>query len=239
MKRLGLIGLPGVELTTYYARLITEEIRHRCGDGQCANLLTITTSSAAEEITDLLAAVHSLGAEAAVICSGAVQAKASEAQLLPVLSIYAPVAQALRSAGVKRVGLVGTHEPIAETRWRTELNRAGVHDVLLPVVADRAHLFRLCQSEFSRGLVSPSARADVVRIVHSLRQAGARAVVAVTPEVTEILLEEVPVVPVYDVAELHAVAAADWMTGTSIGEPLLPVARDSTSKKTSRESTTR
>ncbi len=214
MRRLAAVGFGNPELTTHYSRLIAEEVRHRFGHRHQPNLITLTLPTADIALVESLRSVRALGAEAVILCSSFTCSSATEV-ILPALSVYSPITSALRASALRRVGLIGTREASEEKSWQAALCAAGIPDVLLPVPSDRRYLVEMCDREFSRGLVTEAARADVVRIVHSLKQAGARAVVVIAPELTEILHDSVPVLPVFDVCEHHALAAVDWMTAST------------------------
>jgi aspartate racemase len=214
MRRLAAVGFGSAESTTHYSRLIAEEIRHRFGHRHQPNLITLTVPTADIALAESLRSVRALGAEAVILCSNFTCSSATEV-ILPELSVYSPITRALRASALRRVGLIGAREASEEKRWQAELCAAGIPDVLLPVPSDRRYLMEMCEQVFSGGLVTEAVRADVVRIVHSLKQAGARALVVIRPEFAEVLHDSVPVLPVFDVCEHHALAAVDWMSDSS------------------------
>lgn len=231
MKRLGLIGGPGVELATHYARQIEDEVEHRLGHEQPADLLTfclptpeVRALAAAGDwaalgrlLTQAAASLRGFGAEEMLLASPILEMAASTAdEELDFLSPFEATAAALNSGRLRRVGLLGTSWPGEELRWRRELNAAGVHDVLLPVPRDRHHISSLLYERLELGLLDETDRADIIRIVSSLRQAGARAVVVCAPALTAVIEEAPPILATFDVAELHAVAAVEWALGAAV-----------------------
>ncbi len=233
MKCLGILGGHGVEATAHYVRQIENEIWERFEDRHTANLLALSIQTkqldaflAKEDWRGICHALgeaagnlRTLGAEAVVLSSSFLHVAVDDLPAgLPVLHISDPTIAALRRAKLIRIGLIGTRHPAEETLWRRRLAQAGIHDVFVPVPRDRQHLVKLITNQFERGIVNEEARADVVRIVYSLRQAGARAAVVCVPALTAILEDAVPVLPLLDAAELHALAAVDWM-GANILPP--------------------
>lgn len=116
---------------------------------------------------------------------------------------------------MRRIAIIGVVNSVGEKIWQKALGRAGLMDVLLPLAKDRDHITALIEDEFAHGMVTEAARADVVRIAHSLRQAGARALLVVAPQLAAVLEDAVPVLPIFDATELHAIAVVDWMTANS------------------------
>ncbi len=226
MRCLGLIGAPGVEFATHCSRLIDGEVRHRFGTDRCANIVALSLRTGAlkshlcandrhgvaRSIKASARVLVSLGAEAIFLCSSSLHVASGEVTDLPVLSITAPVVGAVRCSRFQRLGLIGTRGVEEELLWRSAFADEGIADVLLPVPRDRSHLVALADGEFSSGMVTEVARADVVRIVLSLRQAGARAVVICMPELSAVLQETAPLLPMLDAIEIYAHWAVDWMT---------------------------
>lgn len=226
MKCLGLIGGISFEAVAHYARQIDDEVWVRFGEGGAPSLvglglqtklvrdgvkrsdwcaLSSVLIEAAEKLRDL-------GAESIVVCSSLLHVAAADFPVdFNLLHVADSVIAALNRAKTRRIGLLGTRHRDEESMWRSRLVAGGVHDVLLPVLQDRRHISALLEEQFERGIANEEARADVVRIAYSLRQAGARAAVVCVPALSAILDDSVPILPVFDTTELHAVSAVDWM----------------------------
>lgn len=237
MKCLGLIGGHGVEATAYYARQIENELWQRYEDQHSANLvaLSLQTRDLAEAMSQRnwpavgqaiasgMNQLTSLGAEGFLLCSSELHVGAeSMDNRVPVLHIAEPTVRAVQKTKHLRITLLGACSAEEEKLWQDRLRDVGV-EVLLPVVADRQHLTKLLRQQFERGLLNEEARADVLRITNSLRQAGARSAVVISPALAAIFHDTVPVLPIFDAAELHAMAAVDWMTSNLARVPESPV----------------
>jgi aspartate racemase len=226
MKCLGLVGGPGVEATANYARQIDDETWHRYGNTQSANIvaLSLQTKEFARQLaardwpavgralTQATTQLTELGAEKVLLCSSVLHAAVDHLPKdAPLLHMADPTIAALRQARRKPVGLLGARTTEEEKMWRKRLAQAGLHGVLAPVARDSRHLATLLDEEFERGILNGPSRADTIRILFSLRHAGAKAVVVCAPALTAVLEDTVPVVPLFDAAELHALAAVAWM----------------------------
>lgn len=206
-----------------YFRQIADEICYRFGTSYPLNVITLGLH--AKELTDpdfgtehgvlrvreATAALVGLGAEAVTICSSPIL-PATTRTIFPILmpSISEVTSIALHRFRLTRIGLIGPRNLHEEGIWREDLKSANVMDTFVPTARDREHLSRIVTTELARGLINEGSRADVVRIVYSLRQAGARAVVVTVPEIGAMLASAPPVLPVFDAVELHALAAVDW-----------------------------
>lgn len=232
LRRLGLLG-GGGEAIAYYKRKLFEECRHRYGQNARANLVSLNLHTpelvaalesrswpeAAVILNDAISHLEALGAEAIVPCGP---------ELVPVVALLKsrrPVIHATESAGralcesrARRVGLIGTRESGGDPRWREDLGRFGIVDVFLPVPKDREYLAAVLLEELSQGLVREDTRADMNRIVYSLRQAGARGLLLARPEF-ELLFEPPSLLPLYSVFDLHVAAALQWALPTTPPHP--------------------
>ena len=225
MKCLGLLGADNLDATAAYGRRIACEVRHRFGHDGDVRLAMLNLHT--PELTEALAKqawglaseimapaakqLVSLGADAIVACSSQLQPAADRLLLdVPLLPMTDAVGTALQTLKIKRVGLVGATSESEEMHWRKRLARHQVLDLFVPVLRDREHLAHLTVEELQLGIVNQTTRADFGRIVYSLRQAGARAIVLATPELGLALSHLDPVLPVLDANELHALSALEW-----------------------------
>jgi aspartate racemase len=252
MKCLGLLGADNLDATSGYGRRIASEVRHRFGHSGDVRLATINLHTpeltaalakqawgrAAEILAPATKQLVLLGAEAIVGCSSLLQPAAERLELdMPLLPMADSVGAALQTLRIKRVGLVGATSESEETHWRRRLARHQVLDVFVPVLRDREHLAHLTIEELQLGIVNQTTRADVGRIVYSLRQAGARAIILATPELGLALSHLDPVLPVLDAAELHALSALEWSLSPHLPNQPAP-AQPSTREKRPRNHAT-
>jgi aspartate racemase len=229
MKCLGLLGAESYDATAAYGARIAAEVRHRFGHAGEVRLVMLNLH--APELTAALAKqdfaaasellgsgaklLVTLGATAIVACTSRLQHATERLSLaVPLLPMTDAIGPALQTLQIKRIGLIGAASTNEEIFWRKRLARYQVLDVLVPVLRDREHLAHLTLEELQQGIVNQTTRADVGRIVYSLRQAGARAIVLAVPELGLALSHLDPVLPVLDATELHALGALDWSLNT-------------------------
>ncbi len=253
MKCLGLLGANNFDATAAYGRRIAGEVRHRFGHGGDVRLVMLNLHT--PELTEALAKqawgqaseilapatkqLVSLGAKAIGTCSSQLQPAVERLLLeVPMLMMTDAVGAALQTLRIKRIGLVGATSESEELSWRKRLARYQVLDVFVPVLRDREHLAHLTIEELQQGIVNQTTRADVGRIVYSLRQAGARAIVLVAPELSLALSHLDPVLPVLDAVELHALSALEWSLSPELPTQSAPARQFTREKRPRNHATT-
>jgi aspartate racemase len=253
MKCLGLLGAANIDDTSAYGRRIASEVRHRFGHSGVVRLAMLNFHTpkltealakqawacAAEILTPVTKQLVALGAEAIVTCSSLLQPAGEQLSLdVPMLPMTDAVGTALQTLRIKRVGLIGATSESEETHWRKRLARYQVLDVFVPVPRDREHIAHLTIEELQQGIVNQTTRADVGRIVYSLRQAGARAIVLAAPELALALSHLDPVLPVLDAVELHALSALEWSLVSQLPNQSAPAPKLSREKRPRNHPTT-
>lgn len=97
---------------------------------------------------------------------------------------------------------------------RERLERQHGAKVLVPDEADRAEVHRIIYEELCTGAVREDSRETYQRIIESLAQQGAQAIVLGCTEITLLIQPQDSVLPVLDTTRLHSMAAVDFaLTG--------------------------
>ncbi|EIP98968.1 aspartate racemase [Opitutaceae bacterium TAV1] len=230
VKTIGLIGGLSAEATVTYIRLIHEEVRHRFGNSRSVSLHAVEIGH--HELEVLCAArdwarlkarltcaarrLTAAGAEKILFCSSVLHVVFDEVAKsvdIPLLSAPDVVAASLVRTGISRVGLLGAFDEREARVWKDRLDAGLVTDVLVPVATDQERIGKIIREELALGVVNESSRAEIVHMVAAFRKAGARTVILVPPELRLLFGQAESVLPVFDAAELHAVAAVDWAFG--------------------------
>lgn len=227
MRYLGLIGGMSWESTAEYYRLINRGVAERLGGLHSARILLHSVDFA--EIAELqqagdwgragallaeaAAGLESAGAAGIVLCTNTMHqvAPAIEAAVsVPLLHIVDPTGEALRGAGVRRVGFLGTRYSMELPFWRDRLaERFGV-ELLVPVPEDREVVHRVIYDELCHGRIAQDSRAAYVKIIERLAAAGAQAVVLGCTEISMLVRPGDSPLPAFDTTALHAAAAVDF-----------------------------
>ncbi|MGY0194952.1 aspartate/glutamate racemase family protein [Leptothrix sp. BB-4] len=226
MKTIGLIGGMSWESTVTYYRLINETIKERLGGLHSARIVLYSVDfneiEQLQRIGDwdaagalLAQAARSLklaGAEFLVLCTNTMHKVADaieSASGLPLLHIADPTATDIRSAGHRKVGLLGTRFTMEQAFYRDRLSEQHGLEVLIPDVPDREIVHRVIYEELCLGIVKDESRADYLRIMNSLAADGAQAIILGCTEISLLVGPTDTDIPLFDTTALHARAAAE------------------------------
>ena len=224
MKTLGLIGGMSWESTVPYYRLINQVVAERLGGLHSARLLLYSVDfaqierlqqmgdwdAAGEVLADAARALRAGGAELLVICTNTMHKVADAVEAasgLPLVHIADATAQAITSAGLQRVGLLGTRFTMEQRFYIERLERHGL-EVLVPDDAQRDLVHRVIYDELCRGRIEAASREAYRDIIASLVERGAQGVILGCTEIGLLVQPEDASVPLFDTAALHARAAA-------------------------------
>jgi aspartate racemase len=229
MKRIGLLGGMSWESSIEYERIINTEVRRRLGGVHSADLIVrsydFAEIEALQESGDwdaagrLLAgdaiALQESGAEVVVLCTNTMHriADAIESVLdVTFLHLADATADAVRSAGIDTVALLGTRYTMEQEFYRGRLERHGL-TVLVPEEPDRTAVHDVIYDELVRGRIEPRSRQRYLEIIDRLVARGADGVVAGCTEIELLVAAGDVDCPYFPTTRLHALAAVDAALG--------------------------
>jgi len=225
VRVIGMLGGMSWESTAEYYRLANELVRERLGGLHSARVLLssvdfaeverLQTAGAWDEAGDLLAAeaarLAAGGAELLVLCTNTMHKVADRVQAatsVPLLHLADATADAVRAAGVHRVGLLGTAFTMEQDFYRDRLASHGL-EVLVPDEADRALVHRVIYDELVVGVVREVSREAYRQVIARLVAAGAQGVILGCTEIELLVGAQDSPVPVFPTARLHVEAAVE------------------------------
>ncbi len=227
MRTVGLLGGMSWESSALYYRLLNEAVRDRLGglhSARCvllsvdfAEIERLQVTGAWDRAGQLLAAdaqaLQAAGADVVLLCTNTMHRVAdalTDVLGVPLLHIGDVTAEAVRAAGLDRVGLLGTAFTMEQPFLVDRLAAHGL-EVLVPGADDRAEVHRVVYEELCLGVVREESRRRYREVVGRLAARGAQGVVLGCTEI-ELLIGPGDVeVPVFPTTRLHvdaAVAAA-------------------------------
>ena len=225
MRRIGLIGGMSWESTALYYQLINQAVAERLGGLHSADCLLASVDfatiarlqaedrwdEAGDTLADKARTLEAAGAELLVLCTNTMHkvAPAIEAGVgIPLLHIADVTATAARSAGLTRVGLLGTAFTMEQPFYRDRLTAHGL-EVVVPDAPARAQIHRVIFDEVCRGIISATSREQVRDIVTDLVADGADGIILGCTEIELLIKPEDSPVPLLATTALHAAAAVD------------------------------
>lgn len=224
MKTIGLIGGMSWESSAEYYRIINEETAKALGGTHSARSLMLSVDfgeiEAAQhrgdwdaleaEMAVAAKALAAGGADFAVLCTNTMHRfveAMEQAGGIPLLHIADPTAEAIRAAGLSRVGLLGTAFTMEQDFYKGRLASRHGLDVLVPEAEDRALVHRVIYEELVLGTVREDSRAGYAAVIARLVDRGAEAVILGCTEIMLLVRPEDSAVPLFDTTTLHAKAA--------------------------------
>ena len=231
-KTIGLLGGMSWTSSAEYYRLINEGVRTRLGGLHSAQCLMwsfdfddIAVLQRADRWADAAALMVEAalrlergGADFLVICTNTMHRAfdaIEAATAVPLLHIADPTAAAVKAAGVRRVGLLGTAFTMEQDFYKGRLDERHGLDVLVPDAADRAAVHRIIYDELVLGRIAPASRAAYRAVIARLVGRGAEAIILGCTEIMLLVGPEDSPVPLYDTTALHAAAAVDRALGAA------------------------
>jgi aspartate racemase len=231
MKRIGLLGGMSWESSAEYYRMVNEIVRDRLGGLHSADCVlrsvdfaeieqlqrTGAWEQAGERLAGEATALHAAGAELLVLCTNTMHKVAdaiSDAISIPIVHIADATAEAVRSHGISRVGLLATAYTMEQEFYVGRLRDRHGLDVLVPDEPDRRTVHRVIYDELCVGVISERSRDEYRRIMQRLRAAGAEAILFGCTEIDLLVGPEDSPVPVFDTTRLHAERAVELALAT-------------------------
>lgn len=239
MHTIGLIGGMSWESSLEYYRIINEEVKATLGGLHSARSILYSVDFAeieamqqegrwAEAGAVLVAAGQSLeraGADFLVLCTNTMHKLAGEIERgvsIPLLHIADATATKVKTAGISRVGLLGTRYTMEQDFYKGRLIERHGLDVLIPEAADRNTVHAVIYDELCLGIVREESRRRYREIMAGLVQAGAQGIILGCTEIELLVREEDSTVPLFPTTRIHAEAAVEralawWYNKSAVG----------------------
>jgi amino-acid racemase len=226
VKRIGLLGGMSWESTAVYYRLVNELVAERLGGLHSADCLLRSVDFAGIErlqregdwdaagarLAAEARALEDAGAELLVLCTNTMHKVAgaiTDAISIPFVHIADTTAEAVRAAGLTRVGLLATAYTMEQDFYVGRLRDRHGLGVLVPDAADRALVHRVIYDELCLGVVRDASRDEYRRVIGSLAEAGAEGILLGCTEIDLLIGQADSPVPVFDTTRLHAERAVE------------------------------
>jgi aspartate racemase len=231
MQLIGFLGGMSWESSAEYYRLANVTVRERLGglhSARCilysvdfADIERMQTEGRWEDAAATLAAaakaLEAAGADFVVLCTNTMHKVADEVDAaigIPLLHIGDTTAAAVKDAGVRRVGLLGTGFTMAEPFYADRLRSHGL-DVVVPATDDQATVHRIIYDELCLGVIRDESRDAYRQVIRRLVEAGVEGIIYGCTEIELLVGPEDSAVPVFPTTRLHVEAAVDRAFGVA------------------------
>ena len=227
MKTIGLIGGMSWESSIEYYRIINETAKEKLGGLHSAKSLMITVDFAEIEKLQhegrwdaaaqiLIRCAHDLehgGADFIILCTNTMHKVADQIQAgikIPFLHIADATAEKIKSAGLQKIGLLGTRFTMEQDFYKSRLTEKYGLEVLIPNNAERELVHRVIYDELCLGVVKNDSRNNYKEIMQSLVEQGAQGIILGCTEIELLVKQEDASIPLFPTSRIHAEAAAEY-----------------------------
>ena len=227
MKTIGLLGGMSWESTLSYYRIVNEVVKERLGGLHSAQVVLYSVDfhaieqlqqagdweTAGRMLGAAASCVEAAGADFVVLCTNTMHrvADAIEASVhIPLLHIADSTADAIKLAGVSKVGLLGTRFTMEQAFYKDRLTGRHGLNVITPGLQDRDTVHRVIYEELCLGRIDDSSRTVYRHIMSKLVAEGAEAIVLGCTEISLLVGSDDATVALFDTTRLHARRAAEY-----------------------------
>ncbi|WBA80125.1 aspartate/glutamate racemase family protein [Endozoicomonas sp. GU-1] len=230
MKTIGLIGGMSWESTLSYYKGINKGVKTSLGGLHSAKVALYSVDFAeieklqhqgewdktAEILSAAARSVEAGGADFFLICTNTMHkvAEAVEKSVaIPLVHIADATGELLVKDGIKRVGLLGTRFTMEQAFYKNRLSDKFGIDVVIPDEAEREVVHQVMYTELCLGQTNSASRNQYLKIISSLHNQGAEAVILGCTEIALLVQQTQTAIPLYDTTEIHAQKAVKLAIG--------------------------
>jgi aspartate racemase len=227
MKTIGLLGGMSWESSIGYYRAINEGVKDSLGGLHSAKIAMYSVDfdpieklqhngdwlGTAEILSEAAKNVELAGADFLLICTNTmhkVTPQIEKAINIPLLHIADATAEVLVKRGIKTVGLLGTAFTMEQDFYKGRLKDNYGLTVLIPDEADRKIVHNIIYKELCLGNTIPASKVEYLRIINSLANKGAEAVILGCTEIGMLVDQKDTEITLLDTTQIHANKAIEW-----------------------------
>lgn len=224
MKTIGLLGGMSWESTALYYRMINEGVNAQLGGLHSARLVMYSVDfyeieqlqatgdwqQAGEKLAAAAGSLQAAGAEFIVLCTNTMHKVApaiATATSLPLLHIADATAEAIQTAGIRKVGLLGTRFTMEQAFYKQRLQDNYGIEVVIPNESGRETVHQVIYQELCLGHINAASREKYRAVMAELVAQGAEAIIMGCTEITLLIDQQDATVPLFDTTQIHAKAA--------------------------------
>lgn len=227
MKTIGLLGGMSWESTAGYYKAINEGVKNSLGGLHSAKIAMYSVDfdpieklqhegnweETAAILSNASKNIEAAGADFLLICTNTMHKVApiiEKSINIPILHIADATAEILLEKEIKTVGLLGTAFTMEQDFYKGRLEDKYSLEVLIPNKKDRAIIHNVIYKELCLGLTNDDSKKEYLRIIKSLFDNGAQAVILGCTEIGMLVSQEDTEVILLDTTSIHAQKAVEY-----------------------------
>jgi len=227
MKTIGLLGGMSFESTLDYYKEINKIVNKKLGLLHSAKILLYSFDF--EEIENLqkkedwdrlskalinkAKILEEAGARGLAICTNTMHIVAPQVQNfinIPLINIVDSVGKKIEEKGFKKVALLGTRYTMTKSFYKDKLEYFNIK-TLVPNKNQIDIINSIIYKELCVGNILDSSRKEFQRIIDSLKENGAEAVVLGCTEIPLLIKEQDSSLPIFDSTKIHIDSIVDFI----------------------------
>ncbi len=230
MKTIGILGGMSWESSALYYQIINEATHARLGGQHNARSVMVTVDfdtieqlqhadrwdEAAAILHEAALSLERAGADVILIATNTMHKllpQIREGVGIPFLHIAQATADAIKSQGLTRIGLLGTRFTMEEDFYKQILIDNDI-DVVIPRTDERDLIHKVIYNELCLGTVESASKEAYLEIIARMEQDEAiEGVILGCTEIGMLISQEDLTLPVFDTTEIHALSAVDLALG--------------------------
>ncbi len=220
MKRIGIFGGLGPESTAAYYSYITRKYYETHQDYAYPEIVIHSANfqeyidagyEEPEKVRAAIEGLHRAGADFVVAACNSVHIVYDEIcgdLPIPWISIMDATAEAIKAAGMTKIGLLGTIFTMGKGFYQTAFERHGL-DTITPDTETQKRVNKIIYGELVTAKITAESKAYVLGCIDDLAQKGAEGIVLGCTELPFLIQQADTDVPVFDTTAIHAQKALD------------------------------
>lgn len=229
METIGLIGGMSWESSAEYYRILNEEAKRQLGGLHSAKCILYSLDfeeiealqaqgnwqEAREVLGAAAASLERAGADFIVICTNTMHKAAGAVEQnigIPLLHIGDATAVKVKSAGIRKIGLLGTRYTMEMDFYKSRLEAHGL-EVVIPEEGERQEINRVIFEELCLGEIRETSKAFYLNVISKLEKSGAEGVILGCTEIGLLVKAEDTDALLFDTTAIHALAAMEKALG--------------------------
>lgn len=226
MKKIGLVGGTGWVSSQEYYKIINETVNKNQGgltfpeiilySVNYGNIYACNQQNDREGVYSIVKkageTVCNAGADFIALCANTLHFTYDQLQTeidVQILHIADATAAAIKSKGIKKVGLLGTRETMELDFYKTRLAEHDI-EVIVPEKPEREFIHDSIMNELLKEVFLPETKTGFLSIMNKLADKGAEGMILGCTEIPLLISQDDFEQPLFSTLELHAKAIAEF-----------------------------